>query len=489
MGTWLRLTPSLTVLNNPTFFPPRYFAPLFQYLGETFRLFISGPNLLVEVEDGAAPCIIDYAKVLLKAEVDRVPPPCLNYSHRLEVTMDKPCALPISYLSRSYIDRTSPASQSQIHLPVPSDALISTTWSRGTAVEILAKANPSIQGEISRYIFKLQRRKKMKESLPLPGGEVVEHLGGAVFGGQVPRHEEVKYVEPVKDRKLEAAVEKSTSKVFECNVFIYGNSEEAIKETLSAIISSPLNSLKPFSLKRAKGSEGDKKSPEERSPPPPPRIAADEGRIVLQDLCQEAPEQSPGKDHVAGASKGAAQKPSPPFPFKEKPSSHFIAKHRKGIFKIASGAIALAAALLHVRTLTEAGMTLPALLRNPTPLLDPSSPASLASFFLPEIAASSAIIALGAALFVLVKAYRTVGLSEYELASIFSFPSPSLIEGMEVSRAPDETLILKPEEPSEEAPPPTSPLPTFEVLPDEPIPAADVARKAEIPRSGEGEED
>lgn len=472
---WLLLSPNQTVLNNPTYFPPRYFAPFISYLGsvqENFRLFVSREGLMVEVEDHAAPSVIEYAKALLKADAQRVRPPALNYVYRLEATLSKPCALPISYLNRSYIDRAAPASPNQMHLPVPADAVFSAVMERGTAVEVIGRQSQKAQEEVNAYIVRLQRRKKVKEGVPVPGGEIIDQAGAAVFGYGTEKSE-ARHIEPVKDRKLDAASEKATSKVFECNIFVYGDTEEDVNATLSAMPSSPMNSLKIYSVKRLKRKEegsgtGSGRSAQGSAPydngsgtansgsgmgnagsapsgggegAPPPiyqTTPSDPEDFVLEDItdaAREARTGSGGAGAGAGAVTGAVESRGAGgwgWKFARFPSGHFVARHRSSILKYAAAAAVLSALVLHLQEMAQSGIYLQSLIRDPSPAL--SSPLT---FFLPEIATAIAVFGAFAVIFAMTRQYRRVGLSEFELASIFSFPSPSLLEGgVEVEQPP-----------------------------------------------------
>jgi hypothetical protein len=106
---------------------------------------------------------------------------------------------------------------------------------------------------------------------------------------------------------------------------------------------------------------------------------------------------------------------SPLWKFRERVSGHWIGRHRMQLLKYVPAGTVLGTALVHMRLLLNEGITLAAIIRQG---LD-------ARVFAPEIAACGAAAAL-AALLLVIKDYRTVGLSEYELASIFSFPSPGI---------------------------------------------------------------
>jgi hypothetical protein len=505
---WVELLPNPTVMNDPTYFPPKYFAQLFTSLGETqFRLFISaeaigGDNaaeptaagsavrLLMELDDSIAPSAVEYARTLLKADVNQCEPPALNYKYRLEATLAKPCAFPISYVTRQWIDRYAPSSQSQMHAPVPADSLFTSILTRGTAVEIVARASQRAAREVSSYVAKMQRGKKMKEGLPIPGGDLIDRAGDLIYDGGAAK-QTTKYVEPAKDKKLDAASEKVLSTIFECNVFVYGDSEEDVKLTLSSFVNTSMNSLRTHSIKRIRapstvvetkkagdnrgnsageertsnedengdgrsksnsngkdndnsndngkdnskskdnsniGSEGgyagaekqegkeDKEKEEDGAKEE--EDEDDEGEAGEGKEEEEAEDEITFSDISEGclghADAGKRGK-SPLWKFRERVSGHWIGRHRMQLLKYVPAGTVLGTALVHMRLLLNEGITLAAIIRQG---LD-------ARVFAPEIAACGAAAAL-AALLLVIKDYRTVGLSEYELASIFSFPSPGI---------------------------------------------------------------
>jgi hypothetical protein len=493
---WVELLPNPTVMNDPTYFPPKYFAQLFTSLGETqFRLFISaeaigGDNaaagsavrLLMELDDSIAPSAVEYARTLLKADVNQCEPPALNYKYRLEATLAKPCAFPISYVTRQWIDRYAPSSQSQMHAPVPADSLFTTILTRGTAVEIIARASQRAAREVSSYVAKMQRGRKMKEGLPIPGGDLIDRAGGLIYDGGTAK-QTTKYAEPAKDKKLDAASEKVLSTVFECNVFVYGDSEEDVKLTLSSFVNTSMNSLRTHSIKRIRapstvvetkkaggnggssagedrtsnqdengdgrsnsninsnsndndnsksnsniGSEGGDAGAEEQEEDEDKQKEED-GEKEEEDEddegeAEEGKEEEKEEDEITfsdisegclGQADAGKQGKSSFWKFRERVSGHWIGRHRMQLLKYVPAGTVLGTALVHVRLLLNEGISLAAIVRQG---LD-------ARVFAPEIAACGAAAAL-AALLLVMKDYRTVGLSEYELASVFSFPSPGI---------------------------------------------------------------
>ena len=470
---WIELLPNPTVMNDPTYFPPKYFAQLFTSLGETqFRLFIerasaeaiggdntteptaagSAVRLLMELDDSIAPSAVEYARTLLKADVNRCEPPVLNYRYRLEATLAKPCAFPISYVTRQWIDRYAPSSQSQMHAPVPADSLFTSILTRGTAVEIVARASQRAAREVSSYVAKMQRGRKMKEGLPIPGGDLIDRAGGLIYDGGTAK-QTTKYAEPAKDKKLDTASEKVLSTVFECNVFVYGDSEEDVKLTLSSFVNTSMNSLRTHSIKRIRapsavvetkkaGDNGGSSAGEERT------SNGDEngdGRSNSNsngngkdtsnansgseggDAGAEKQEEDEDKEEeeeitfsdisegCLGHADAGKQGKSSFWKFRERVSEHWIGRHRMQLLKYVPAGTVLGTALVHMRLLLNEGVTLAAIIRQGLDV----------RVFAPEIAACGAAAAL-AALLLVMKDYRTVGLSEYELASVFSFPSPGV---------------------------------------------------------------
>jgi hypothetical protein len=455
-------------MNDPTYFPPKYFAQLFTSLGETqFRLFVerasaeaiggdstteptaagSAVRLLMELDDSIAPSAVEYARTLLKADVNRCEPPALNYRYRLEATLARPCAFPISYVTRQWIDRYAPSSQSQMHAPVPADSLFTSILTRGTAVEIVARASQRAAREVSSYVAKMQRGKKMKEGLPIPGGDLIDRAGGLIYDGGTAK-QSTRYVEPAKDKKLDAASEKVLSTVFECNVFVYGDSEEDVKLTLSSFVNTSMNSLRTHSIKRIRapstvvetkkaGDNGGSSAGEDRTSN---EDENDDGRSNGNDNSNDngkdnsnigseggdaGAEKQEGKEEeitfsdisegCLGHADAGKQGKSSFWKFRERVSGHWIGRHRMQLLKYVPAGTVLGTALVHVRLLLNEGVTLAAIIRQGLDV----------RVFAPEIAACGAAAAL-AALLLVMKDYRTVGLSEYELASVFSFPSPGI---------------------------------------------------------------
>ena len=449
---WIELLPNPTIMNDPTYFPPKYFAQLFASLGETtFRLFIERDGegktirLLMELDDSIAPSAVEYARTLLKADINQCAPPVLDYKYRLEATLSKSCAFPISHITRQWIDRYAPSSQNQMHLPVPADSLFTSILTRGTAVEVIAKASQRAASEVSTQVTKLQRGKKMKDGLPIPGGDLIERAGGVIFNGGATRSS-TKYVEPAKDKKLDAASEKVLSKTFECNVFVYGNSKEDAENTLSSFVSTSMNTLKSRTLKHA--------NKEKPSLVPPDANTATGTDTGTGEGATKSAVEGTGAEAGSGADAGAGadttdagtspslvfktisdaslsepgdglegqrqgrkgERKSPPWSFNEKVLGHWVARHKAQIQKYVPAAIVLGTTIVHFRLLSEAGTPLALLIRQGVDVWT----------FAPELAACGAAGAFLALFSVLVKGYKTVGLSEYELASIFSFPSPGI---------------------------------------------------------------
>lgn len=471
---WVELLPNPTVMNDPTYFPPKYFAQLFTSLGETqFRLFVerasaeaiggdstteptaagSAVRLLMELDDSIAPSAVEYARTLLKADVNRCEPPALNYRYRLEATLARPCAFPISYVTRQWIDRYAPSSQSQMHAPVPADSLFTSILTRGTAVEIVARASQRAAREVSSYVAKMQRGKKMKEGLPIPGGDLIDRAGGLIYDGGTAK-QSTRYVEPAKDKKLDAASEKVLSTVFECNVFVYGDSEEDVKLTLSSFVNTSMNSLRTHSIKRIRapstvvetkkaGDNGGSSAGEDRTSNESENgdgrnnsnsngkdndNSNDNGKDnsnIGSEGGDAGAEKQEGKEEeitfsdisegCLGHADAGKQGKSSFWKFRERVSGHWIGRHRMQLLKYVPAGTVLGTALVHVRLLLNEGVTLAAIIRQGLDV----------RVFAPEIAACGAAAAL-AALLLVMKDYRTVGLSEYELASVFSFPSPGI---------------------------------------------------------------
>ncbi len=305
---WLEILPNTTILNDPSYFSPKYFSQLFSIIPSKFRLFIERDEeyyirLLIEIDDNIAMPFSEYISTLLKATVHKSKPPNLKYQYRLEATLARHCSYPISKnFSNELI-------QMNIYPSIPSDSLMTSILTLGTAIEIIAIPSEKISKEISFYLSKLKNKNS---------------------------------------KKIEIIYEKSISRLFECNIFIYGNTKEAIRATLSAFSKTSMNYLTEYSIKENKQWE-----------------------------------------------------------FKYSISHHYIQKYKSILIKYIPISI----------------LILPILLR--------SNISSIIELFLFGIISNEIIIYSMISLFsfiylLITKEYKTIGLSDYELASIFSFPSPEI---------------------------------------------------------------
>lgn len=191
---WLELLPNPTILNDPTYFPPKYFSQLFSMISSEFRLFMEKDEngivrFLIEVDDSIAIPLSEYLSVLLKCSVREVLPPKLNYRYRLEATMARHYSFPIS--------KKWPEDQQCTFHPIPADFIISSILTLGTAIEIISR----------------------------------------------PKND-LKFV------KSRATMEKPMSRAFECNVFIYGNKKESLRATLQSFPKTSKNWLVEYKIKR-----------------------------------------------------------------------------------------------------------------------------------------------------------------------------------------------------------------------------------------------
>lgn len=191
---WLELLPNPAVLNDPAHFPPKYFSQLFSVMSSEFRLFMykdedGAIRFLIEVDDEIAAPLSEYLSILLKCSVRESNPPRLSYRYRLEATMARHYSFPIS--------KKWPDDQQCISNPVPVDSIISSILALGTAVEIISKP---------------------KNNLKFIRGK--------------------------------AAKEKRLSRIFECNVFIYGNKRESLRATLQSFPKTSSNWLVEYKVKR-----------------------------------------------------------------------------------------------------------------------------------------------------------------------------------------------------------------------------------------------
>lgn len=190
---WLELIPNPTVLSDPTHFPPKYFSQLFSIMSSEFRLFMDKDEngairFLIEVNDEMANPLSEYLSILLKCSVRESDPPKLNYIYRLEATMARHYGLPIS--------KKWPDDQQFNFHPIPVDSIISSILTLGTAVEIISK----------------------------------------------PKND-LKFIRKV-------AKEKQLSRIFECNIFIYGNRKESLRATLQSFPKTSRNWLIEYKVKR-----------------------------------------------------------------------------------------------------------------------------------------------------------------------------------------------------------------------------------------------
>lgn len=188
---WLELLPNPTILNDSTYFSPKYFSQLFSIITNQFRLFIERDEsgvvkFLMEVDDGIALSISEYISTLLKCSIHQCDPPVLNYKYRLEAMMANHYKFPIS--------KKWPEDQQWIFHPlVPADSIISSILALGTAVEIISKPRNNLSGIID---------------------------------------------------------EKSLSRIFECNIFIYGNRKDYVRATLSSFPKTSKNWLVEYKIKK-----------------------------------------------------------------------------------------------------------------------------------------------------------------------------------------------------------------------------------------------
>jgi len=304
--------------------------------------------------------------------------------------------------------------------------------------------------------------------------QLIDRAGDLIYDGGAAK-QTTKYVEPAKDKKLDAASEKVLSTVFECNVFVYGDSEEDVKLTLSSFVNTSMNSLRTHSIKcirapstvvetKKAGDNGGNSAGEERTSNEDENRGGrsksngndndndnsgseggdagaekeekDEDKEKEEDgekeeededdegEAGEGKEEEEAEDEITfsdisegclGHADAGKQGKSPLWKFRERVSGHWIGRHRMQLLKYVPAGTVLGTALVHMRLLLNEGVTLAAIVRQGLDM----------RVFAPEIAACGAAAAL-AALLLVMKDYRTVGLSEYELASIFSFPSPGI---------------------------------------------------------------
>lgn len=281
---WLELLPNPTILNDPAYFSPRYFSQLFSIMSSKFRLFMDKDEngivrFLIEVDDNIAPSLSEYLSMLLKCSVRESNPPKLDYKYRLEATMARHYSFPIS--------KKWPEDQQCIfHPPIPVDSIISSILTLGTAVEIISKPKNNL-----------------------------------------------KFI------KSKATIEKSLSRTFECNIFIYGNKKESLRATLQSFPKTSKNWFIEYKIKK-------------------------------QDKWKF-----------------------------EKFSNHIVSSNKSFILKI----LALFFGLIFLKNFN---------LKSIINLMDSFIfPAFLMSLILPVL---------------FIKDYKIIALSDYELASIFSFPSPTI---------------------------------------------------------------
>ncbi|MCS7098216.1 MAG: hypothetical protein NZ922_04495 [Candidatus Methanomethyliaceae archaeon] len=276
---WLELLPNPTILNDPAYFSPRYFSQLFSIMTNQFRLFIERDKsgvvrFLMEVNDEIALSISEYISTLLKCSIHQCDPPMLNYKYRLEAMMAKHYRFPIT-------KKWSEDQQWIFHPPIPADSIISSILALGTAVEIISKPKNNLSGVID---------------------------------------------------------EKSLSRIFECNIYIYGNRKEWVRATLSSFPKTSKNWLVEYKIKKQEG-----------------------------------------------------------WKFKGL-SKHILASNKLLILKV----LALALGLIFLKNF------------------------NIKSILMLSFSFDSLIILILPLIILLIKDYRAIALCDYELASIFSFPSPSI---------------------------------------------------------------
>jgi hypothetical protein len=305
---WLEILPNTTILNDPLYFSPKYFSQLFSIIPTKFRLFIERDEeycirLLIEIDDNFALPFAEYASTLLKASVHKTKPPNLKYRYRLEATLANHFSYPIS---KSFSESLN---QTNMYPLIPSDSLMTSILTLGTAVEIFASPSEKISREISSYLSKLKN---------------------------------------INSKKIEMIYEKSLSRLFKCNIFIYGNTKEAIRATLASFSKTSMNYLIEYSIKECKK-----------------------------------------------------------WKFKYSISNHYIQKYKSILIKY----IPLSILILPILLKSNINSILELLLLKTIPNeIITCSIASLLSFIF----------------LIITKEYKTIGLSDYELASIFSFPSPEI---------------------------------------------------------------
>jgi hypothetical protein len=305
---WLEILPNTTILNDPLYFSPKYFSQLFSIIPSNFRLFIERDEeycirLLIEIDDKIALPFAEYISTLLKASVHKAKPPNLKYRYRLEATLARHCSYPISKNFSNELIQTN------VYPSIPSDSLMTSILTLGTAIEIFAIPSERVSKEISYYLSKLKNKNS---------------------------------------KKIEVIHEKSLSRLFECNIFIYGNTKEAIKATLAAFSKTSMNYLIEYSIKENKQ-----------------------------------------------------------WKFKYSLSYHYIQRYRSTLIKYIPISILILPILLKSNISSIMGLFLSGIIPNEIIIY------SIMSLF--------SFISL-----LITKEYRTIGLSDYELASIFSFPSPEI---------------------------------------------------------------
>ncbi|MDH5807379.1 MAG: hypothetical protein QXW62_04845 [Candidatus Methanomethylicaceae archaeon] len=192
---WLELIPNHVILNDPAYFSPKYFSQLFSIMSNEFRLFIDKDEngfirFLIEVDDNIAIPLSEYLSILLKCSIRESDIPNLNYKYRLEATMARHYSFPIS-------KKWSDDQQNIFHPPIPIDSIISSILTLGTAIEIISKPKNNL-----------------------------------------------KFI------KNKDTIEKYSSRIFECNIFIYGNKKESLRATLQSFPKTSKNWLIEYKIKK-----------------------------------------------------------------------------------------------------------------------------------------------------------------------------------------------------------------------------------------------